>query len=191
MAARSSDLTRRALLGFGLAAPAVLAACGRDDAKWNAVNVTGSAAPLKFDMTRARDGEEVDEREYRDKVALLYFGYTFCPDVCPLTLANLAQAMAPMGELADRVRVLFVTVDPNRDTLPVLKQYVESFGPNFVGLRGSDDKVASLTRRYRIAYSVTPAHDGKPYEVSHSSAVYAFDATGAAKAYTAEEWLTS
>ena len=76
------------------------------------------------------------------------------------------------------MRVLFVNVDPNRDSLPVLKQYVALFGPQMVGLRGTPDELASLARRYRVAYSVTPAQDGHPYQVTHSSIVYVFDQDG-------------
>jgi len=76
------------------------------------------------------------------------------------------------------VRVLFVTVDPNRDTLPVLKQYTGAFAPQVVGLRGTPNELADLAKRYRVSYSVTPAHDGKPYEVTHGAAVYVFNRDG-------------
>jgi protein SCO1/2 len=101
---------------------------------------------------------------------MLYFGYTFCPDVCPLTLQNVGDVLQKMGADAQAVRVLFVTVDPKRDSLPVLGHYLGLFGPRFVGLRGTPDQLATLARRYRIAYSVTPAAGGKGEEVTHSSA---------------------
>jgi protein SCO1/2 len=175
--------TRRALLGAmigGLAVPAV-ARAGRDESQGSDQNidVSDSSPDLDFAMTRARDGKLVTAADYRGDVVLLYFGYTFCPDVCPLTLTNVAAVLTRLGPLADHVRVLFVTVDPNRDTLPVLKQYVSAFGPQFVGLRGTPDQLAALARRYRIAYSVTSSN-GR-YEVTHSSAIYAFDASGAAR----------
>jgi protein SCO1/2 len=114
-------------------------------------------------------------------VVLLYFGYTFCPDVCPLTLSNVADILGRLGKQADQVRVLFVTVDPDRDSLSVMKQYAASFAPQVVGLRGTPDELASLARRYRIEYSVTPASTGHPYAVTHSSAIYVFDRTGSAR----------
>jgi protein SCO1/2 len=135
--------------------------------------------PLAFTMTRASDGKEVTADDFKGKVVLLYFGYTFCPDVCPTTLANIDKMLTRMGDKADQVRVLFVTVDPNRDTLDVLKSYTELFAPQVVGLRGTPDQLAALARRYRVSYSVTPATKDEPYDVSHSSAVYVFDKTGA------------
>jgi protein SCO1 len=153
----------------------------RADHGWHDIDMTGVSPPLQFTMTRATDGKVVTEKDYRGKIVLLYFGYTFCPDVCPLTLNNVARILHLLGKRADDVRLLFVTVDPNRDTLPVLKQYAAVFAPQVIGMRGTPDALIALTRRYRIAWSVTPAHDGKPYEVTHSSAIYVFDREGDAR----------
>ncbi len=132
-------------------------------------------------MTRASDRRRVTEADYRGRVVMLYFGYTFCPDVCPTTLANVADILKRLGPDAERVRLLFVTVDPDRDTLPALADYVKNFAPQIDGLRGDSDQIASLARRYRIAYSVTPATGTRPYEVTHGSAIYVFDGSGAAR----------
>jgi protein SCO1/2 len=140
--------------------------------------MSGTLAPLQFTMTRASDGKLVREVDYKGKVVLLYFGYTFCPDVCPATLLNITTMLKSLGKAADDVRVLFVTVDPGRDTLPVLKQYTEAFAPQVVGLRGTPNELANLAKRYRVAYSVTPAQDGRAYEVTHGGAVYVFDREG-------------
>ena len=145
---------------------------------WNSDDMTGALPKLAFTMTRASDGKTVTAADYKGKVVLLYFGYTFCPDVCPTTLLNITTMLKKMGKKADDVRVLFVTVDPNRDTLPVLKQYTGAFAPEVVGLRGTPGQLANLAKRYRVSYSVTPAHDGKPYEVTHGAAVYVFNRAG-------------
>ncbi len=108
-------------------------------------------------MTDAMTGQKVTAADFRGKVVLLYFGYTQCPDFCPTTLTNLTHVLDRLGARAKDVRVLFVTVDPNRDTLPVLKQYAAAFGPQVVGLRGTPDELANLARRYRVGYSVMPA----------------------------------
>ncbi len=129
-------------------------------------------------MTDATTGQPVTAADFKGKVVMLYFGYTQCPDVCPLTLQNIGTILGQLGKAAADVRVLFVTVDPGRDTLPILKQYTAIFAPEIVGLRGSADDLARLARRYRIGYSATPAADGHPYEVTHSSAVYVFDRNG-------------
>ncbi len=177
------QITRRALAGAACLALAVgfPQAPARAGQGWKNIEVTGTSPSLQVAMTRANDGKAVTQADYQGQVVLLYFGYTFCPDVCPVTLTNLSHVLDQLGPLAQRVRVLFVTVDPDRDTLPVLKQYVAAFAPQIDGLRGSADALASLARRYRIAYSVTPATQGQPYEVTHSSAIYAFDGTGAAR----------
>lgn len=175
-------LSRRRAAGL-IGATIGLALLGGCDsgAKWHAIDVSGSSPPLAFAMTRASDGKQVSEADYRGRVVLLYFGYTYCPDVCPTTLANVADILRRLGSEARQVRVLFVTVDPDRDTLPVLAAYVRNFGPEFEGLRGTPDQIAALARRYRVVYSVSPATKDHPYEVTHSSAVYVFDGGGAAR----------
>lgn len=145
---------------------------------WNSTDLSGALPALQFTMTRASDGKTVTAADFKGKIVLLYFGYTFCPDVCPTTLLNLTTMLKSVGKDADAVRVLFVTVDPGRDTLSVLKEYTEAFAPQVVGLRGTPDELATLAKRYRLSYSVTPAADGHPYEVTHSSAVYVFDRAG-------------
>lgn len=157
-----------------------IAACDRKG-QWHETDVSGSLPPLAFSMTDATTGAPVTAADFRGKVTLLYFGYTLCPDFCPTTLTNLASALQQLGPHANQVRILFVTVDPNRDSLSVLKQYVALFAPQIVGLRGTPDHLASLARRYRVAYSVTPAQNGRPYEVTHSSIVYVFDQDGNAR----------
>jgi protein SCO1/2 len=145
---------------------------------WNSTDMTETLPALQFTMTRASDGKTATAADYKGKVVLLYFGYTFCPDVCPTTLFNIAHMLKTLGKRADEVRVLFVTVDPNRDTLSVLKRYAEAFAPQVVGLRGTPDQLATFAKRYRVAYSVKPASAGHPYEVTHSAAVYVFDRSG-------------
>ena len=176
-----ASTTRRraiALAGAGLGT-ALLGGCKGDDRA--AIDISGSSPALEFAMTRASDGRQVTQADYRGLIVMLYFGYTFCPDVCPTTLTNVADVLKRLGPDTERVRLLFVTVDPDRDTLPVLEEYVKNFAPQIDGLRGDADQIAALARRYRLAYSVTPATGGAPYEVTHGSAIYVFDATGAAR----------
>ena len=168
----------RLVAGFALVA-GLLTGCGDSGEPWHATDMKGTMPDLSLTMTRASDGKEVTAEDFKGKVTLLYFGYTFCPDVCPTTLANIGVILRKLGPDADHVRALFVTVDPDRDTLPVLKSYVKLFAPQVVGLRGNPDQLAALARRYRVSYSVTPKSGGEPYEVTHSSAVYVFDQTGA------------
>jgi protein SCO1/2 len=166
-----------AFVGFALAA---LAGCDNHP-KWHSVDISGAFPALAFDMTRVSDGKAVTAADYQGRVVMLYFGYTYCPDVCPTTLTNVSAILSRMGTDARNVRVLFVTVDPNRDTAPVLAAYVKNFGPEVEGLRGTPDQLAALARRYRVLYSVQPKTKDHDYEVTHSSAIYVFDGSGAVR----------
>jgi protein SCO1 len=173
--------TRRHAFGLIGAGVGTLVLAGCSQSKWHSIDVTNSSPQLVFTMTRAADGKAVTQADYRGHIVLLYLGYTNCPDVCPTTLANVADILKRLGPEADHVRMLFVTVDPDRDTLPILAQYVKNFAPQIEGLRGTPNQLAALARRYRLLYSVTPATANQPYEVTHSSAIYVFDGTGAAR----------
>lgn len=164
-----------------LVALASLAACAPPQAPFGLQNVTGLLPALRFNLTN-QDGRPVSAEDFRGKVVLLYFGYTNCPDVCPMTLALLNRAVESLGSAAAaRVRVLFVSVDPARDTVAVLKRYVGAFGPEVVGLRGDDDALDSLVRRYRVTYHREPPDARGYYAVDHSSAVFIFDREGEAR----------
>jgi protein SCO1/2 len=173
-------MRRREALGL-LAASLPLSAARAEDKPWHDIDVTGASPSLDFTMQATPEGQTVFPASYIGFVTMLYFGYTFCPDVCPLTMQNVAAALAKTGDAAKHIRFLFVTVDPNRDTIPVLKSYVGLFGPEFVGLRGDADQLELLAKRFRIAYSVTPSADPNKYEVTHSSAIYVFDRQGNAR----------
>jgi protein SCO1/2 len=164
-------MIRRAFL---LLACLALSACNHKLSPQD-VNVAGLVPDLAFNMTDVNTGQAVSAADFRGKVTLLYFGYTHCPDVCPATLYNLSRIFKKMGAAGADARVLFVTVDPGRDTPDVLKQYTSLFGANFIGLRGNADQIYSLARRYRVVFSVTKT---PTYTVTHSAAVYVFNAKG-------------
>jgi protein SCO1/2 len=156
----------------------LLSACGQNEPPWGLRNISGLMPSLDFTLTEASDGATVHGKDFRGKVVLLYFGYTHCPDVCPTTLSLLSHAVKALGTSADQVRILFVSVDPARDTLAQLKTYAAAFGPEVVGLRGSADELEAVTKRYRVSYGYGKPDSRGAYEVSHSSAVYVFDREG-------------
>jgi protein SCO1/2 len=157
----------------------LLAGCARQ-LQPDVTDVSGLVAPLEFTLTN-QSGRAVTAADYRGDVVMLYFGYTHCPDACPATLATLADALHMLGPRAARVRVLFVTVDPRRDTLAVLKRYVSDFGPQFVGLRGTTAQLTAMIKRYRVSYrDEKPGKNGN-YEVIHSSVVFIFGGRGRAR----------
>jgi protein SCO1/2 len=143
-------------------------------------NISGHMPDLDFKLTDDL-GKPVTGADYRGKVVLLYFGYTHCPDVCPLTLAQLHVVMQRLGSLADGARILFVSVDPARDTPAVLHAYVNAFDSHVVGLTGEPRAIEALSKRYRSAFSREPGSADGNYEVSHSSAIYVFDRDGKAR----------
>lgn len=164
------------LLAGGALLPALAACKGNGD--WAGIDVAGTLPDLAFTATRAGDGQTVRAADYRGQVTALFFGFTYCPDICPMTLANLSAVADGLGEAAAGLSILFVTVDPARDTAGTLAAYVDAFSPRATGLRCTDNQLAALGRRYRITYRVDP---GDPYTVSHGRSVYVFDRKGAAR----------
>jgi protein SCO1/2 len=162
----------------------LLAGCGKPN--FHMTDISGAMPRLDFRMTRATDGKPVTGADYRGKLVVLYFGYTNCPDVCPATLANLADMLGKVK--SPDVRVLFVGVDPTRDTPNALKKYTAAFSSQMDGLTGSDNALANFARAYRVAYSVNP---GPPYTVMHSNAVFFFDRDGRARLVTTDTADTS
>ena len=147
---------------------------------YHARDITGVMPPLAFQLTDGT-GAAVTAGNYRGKIVLVFFGYTHCPDVCPTTLAKLTQMLKRLGPTADSVRVLFVSVDPARDTPKLLMSYAAAFAPQMVGLTGSDAQLTEVTKRYRVAYRREKPDANGEYAVFHSSAIFIFDANGDAR----------
>jgi protein SCO1/2 len=119
------------------------------------------------------DGRPVAAADFRGKYQLIYFGYTFCPDVCPTTLAEIANALDRLGPKADKVQPIFITVDPKRDTPAVMKQYVAAFGPRMIGLTGTQEQIAQVAKEYRVYYAEHRTGPGPgDYTMDHSSIIY-------------------
>ncbi|MEW9624175.1 SCO family protein [Rhodanobacter geophilus] len=173
-------LLRLALLLLPLAGALLLGGCHRDALPFKLTNISGHMPDLQFRLTDD-NGKAVDAGDYRGKVLLLYFGYTHCPDVCPLTLAQLHAVLQKLGKQADDTRILFVSVDPSRDTPAVLHAYVNAFDKRAVGLTGSPRAIEALVKRYRASFTREPGGKDGNYEVSHSSAIYVFDRDGHAR----------
>ena len=138
------------------------------------------AAEGEFDRMRlAGDGgETVSLESYRGKVVLMYFGYTFCPDICPASLAELADAMELLGDRADDVQVVMVSVDPARDTPDVLADYMDHFDPRFVGLTGTDAEIAGVADSYGVFYEAQEGTAATGYLVDHLASVIVIDGDG-------------
>lgn len=123
------------------------------------------------------DGKTVTDKSYRGKWLLVYFGYTFCPDVCPTTLSEMGNALKELGPLANKIQPLFITVDPARDKQPVMRAYMKSFDPRIVGLRGDPDEIETVSKEYHVYYRPRALGNGQ-YTVDHSSFVYVMNPQG-------------
>lgn len=139
-------------------------------------DVTGASFGKDFALTD-HNGERRTLADFKGKVVTLFFGFTHCPDVCPTTLGEMAVVMKELGKDADRLQVLFVTVDPERDTAEVLKRYVPAFHPGFLGLTGSPDDIARTTKEFKIFYQKQPLPNGG-YSMDHSAGTYILDGEG-------------
>lgn len=149
--------------------------------------VRGFLPDLRFTL-EAAGGKTVTQDTFKGKTVLLFFGYASCPDVCPTTMAQLSQVMLNLGDDASKVRILFISVDPHRDTPEILQAYVDAFDKNAIGLTGTEKQVADVARRYRVAYQIEKpkGNDKNNYEVAHSRGVYMFDAQGRARMLAAD-----
>ena len=137
-----------------------------------------SSKPLADFTLAGPGGQPVKLSDYRGKTVVLYFGYTFCPDVCPTTLAELAQAMRTLGSRADGVQVIMVTVDPERDTPDKLNRYVTAFDPRFIGLSGTPDQIASAAKPFGVVYEKHAGSAATEYLVDHTATTTVIDTDG-------------
>jgi protein SCO1/2 len=118
-------------------------------------------------------GKTVTDRDFRGHTMLVYFGYTFCPDVCPTTLTTVADALDKLGPLADQVRPLFITIDPRRDTQAVVGKYAAAFSPRLIGLTGTAEQIAAVAKEYKVYYAPQRTGPGPDdYTMNHSSILY-------------------
>jgi protein SCO1/2 len=177
-------MLRRELLFTGLAGLVSWSFCAMPGPAQSALPPEGSK--IKFSLT-STDGTSVTEQNYRGKWLVVYFGYTFCPDVCPTTMMEIAGALAALGSRADVVQAIFITVDPQRDTPVILNDYLKSFDPRIVGLTGSRAQTAAAAKALRVFYERRDLENGT-YLYDHSAYIYLIDPEGKlAKAINADE----
>lgn len=170
---------RLLLLGIVIA----LAGCSERSADWNLYDVSGHLPDLQFEL-QAADNKTFTEANLKGKTVLMFFGYASCPDICPTTMAQLSEIVNILGDDGKDVRIVFVSVDPHRDTPDILQAYVNAFNPNAIGLTGNARTIAQLAKRYRIAYQIEKPKPGDRddiYNVTHSQGVYVFDKRGKAR----------
>jgi len=171
--------TRRA---FATGAALLLAGCDRiagigGKPTFHFTDITGAEFARKLELPDV-DGRPRSLADWRGKVVVVFFGYTQCPDVCPTTMAELAQIRTLLGADGDRLQTVFVTIDPERDTPEILKAYVANFGPNVVALRGNAEQTAAAAKEFKVFYAKVPGKSGGSYTMDHSAASFVFDPAG-------------
>ena len=144
---------------------------------FKATDITGAGFARDFRLTD-HNGQVRTLADFRGKVVALFFGYTHCPDVCPTTLSDFAAALQQLGAQADNVQVIFVTVDPERDTPALLKQFVPAFNPHFLGMFADPENLKQLAKEYKVVYQKTSVKAADDYLIDHSAGTYVYDPKG-------------
>ncbi|WP_354357999.1 SCO family protein [Variovorax boronicumulans] len=165
-----------AALGVGLSA------CGEKKQSFTAVDITGADYAKDFSLKDA-DGKVRTMADFKGKVVVLFFGYAQCPDVCPTTMTEMAQVKQQLGKDADKLQVLFVTVDPARDTPEVMKAYMGAFDPNFVALIPTPDELVATAKDFKVYYKKVEGKTPTSYSMDHSAASFVYDTQGRLRLY--------
>ena len=175
-------LRRLSVLGLAGTLSAALAGCdyfkpGSEVSKFQGIDITGAnyAGHLSLPDT---DGRLRTLADFKGKVVVVFFGYTQCPDVCPTTMAELAQVKKALGKDGERIQGVFVTVDPERDTAAILKAYMASFDPSFVALRGTPEETTAAAKEFKVFFAKVPGKTEGSYTMDHTAGSYVLDANG-------------
>ena len=165
-----------------LSATAFLAACQPAKTKLEGIDITGAAYGKNWALSDAH-GQKRTIGDFAGKVVVVFFGFTQCPDVCPTTLQELAEAKAMLGAQSDKLQGIFVTVDPERDTPQVLRAYTEAFDPAMVALTGSLEQIEAVAKDFKVFFKKVPGKLPGTYSVDHSAGIYMYDTQGQLRAY--------
>jgi protein SCO1/2 len=178
---------RRLIASASLAASltVLVGGCQRatDAPSFKAVDITGADYGKELELSDA-DGKPRHLSEFKGKVTVVFFGFTQCPDVCPTTMLELAQVKKSLGADGDKVQGVFVSIDPERDTGPVLKAYVQNFSPDFIALRGDAEQTKAAAKQFKVFYAKVPGKTEGSYSMDHTAGSYIFDAQGRLRLFT-------
>lgn len=176
-------MARLRFLALGLIAGLVLVGAAALIVRWvmpptfHGIVLAANAAPSEFELSTA-GGQRVHLSDYRGKIVLLFFGYRFCPDVCPVTLTELKHTLTALGNQADAVQVIMVSVDPERDTPDIIAEHVRRYDERFLGVSGTPDEVAAASTPFGIFYESVPGSEATQYLVNHTATITALDQQG-------------
>ena len=172
--------TRRTLLMVGLAV--ALSACSPDKPSFKAIDLTGADYAQGFQL-KDQFGQERTLSDFKGQVVVVFFGYTQCPDFCPTTLSEWVQVKQALGENGKKLQAVFITVDPERDTPEVLKDYMANFDPSFLALVPTLDALPALAKNFKIYYKKVPGPTPTSYTMDHQAGTYMYDTEGRLRLY--------
>ncbi len=159
----------------------VLAGCGPSKVKFNSMDVTGAQWGEGFSLPDLK-GKTVTQTDFAGRLTVVFFGFMYCPDACPLHLTKMGNVQKRLGKDSENIQLVFITVDPERDTPDKLTQYLNSFNPKIIGLRGSLEQTEKVAKDFRVFYKKVPsqnaAKDPKSYTIDHTTFAYVFDGKG-------------
>ena len=167
---------------LSISAAAVLTACSPDGPAFRGVNLTGADYARDFSLTD-HHGQLRSLKDFRGKVVVVFFGFTQCPDVCPTSMQELAEVKAALGADGERLQGIFISVDPERDTLELLKAYMENFDPSFLALRPTPEQLPALAKDFKIYYKKVDGTTPTSYTLDHSAGSYLYDPQGRLRVY--------
>ncbi|HEY9024442.1 MAG TPA: SCO family protein [Burkholderiaceae bacterium] len=180
-------IPRRLLLALAAAGALALAGCERaaPPHHFNAIDLTGAKYAQGFDLPDF-DGKPRTLADFKGKVTVVFFGYTQCPDACPTTMAELSGILKTLGPEASKVQVVFITVDPSRDTPALLKNYVTNFRPDFVALRGDETQTKQIIKDFKLIVEKVPGKTPETYTIDHTAGTYLFDPQGRVRLFASQ-----
>lgn len=167
---------------IALASGCLLGGCSQDAPQFRGVNITGADYARDFALTD-HHGQPRRLQDFRGKVVIVFFGYTQCPDVCPTSLQELAQAKELLGPEGDKLQGIFISVDPERDQPEMLKAYMANFDPSFIALRPTPEQLPALTKDFKIYYKKVDGPTPTSYTLDHSAGSYLYDPAGQLRVY--------
>ncbi len=179
-----------------LGASSVLSGCDLigNQPKFKHTDITGADFARNFELTDS-SGKLRKLADFKGKLVVVFFGFTQCPDICPTTLLETSKALKTLGDDSNRVQVVFITLDPERDTPPVLSQYVPAFDSRFIGLYGNPDETKKAAREFKVFFEKVPGQTPGNYTIDHTAASYVFDTQGRIRLFVKHgqpiEWLAA
>jgi len=183
-AARRSAIRKIAVGSFALTAGGLLAGCSPEpEAQFKSIDLTGADYARDFSLPDA-SGQTRSLKDFAGKVVVMFFGFTQCPDVCPTTMADLAQIRQMLGTDGGKLQAVLVTVDPERDSADVLKAYMVNFDPSFIALRPDADQLTRLAKDFKVFYKKVEGKTPGSYSMDHSAGSYVFDTQGRIRLYS-------